>query len=165
MPKMETERGMTAPSVIASSWLAASTATPLALIAAACGQGLGALIGGCQWIGVTLPIGRQVWALVNQPALNFASLPAAWGYWLGSILLPLLVAATIIGILPRPRSMVSELFSLQVAWAMTTLAMAWLPLVDTNDGHLARFLSLHGFSPPFPFWPCPVPASYLILFA
>jgi hypothetical protein len=143
---METERGMTAPSVIATSWLAASTAALLALFSAVCGQGLGAVIGGCQWIGISLPLDHQVWALVNQPVLNFASLPAAGGYWLGSLLLPLAVAVTIIGFLPRPRTLVAELVSLQVAWALSTIAVAWLPLVDRVDGHLARFLSLHGFS-------------------
>jgi hypothetical protein len=146
MPAMETERGMTAPSVIATSWLAASTAALLALFSAVCGQGLGALVGGCQWIGMSLPLGRQVWALVNQPVLNFASLPVAGGYWLGSILLPLAVAVTIIGFFPRPRTLFSELVSLQAAWGLSTIAVAWLPMVDRVDGHLARFLSLHGFS-------------------
>jgi hypothetical protein len=137
---------MTAPSVIATSWLAASTAFPLALVGAVCGQGLGAVVGGCQWIGVTLPLDRQAWALVNQPVLNFASLPSAGGYWLGSTTLPLLVAVTLIGFFPRPRTLVSELFSLQFAWALSTIAVAWLPLVDTDDGHLARYLSLHDLS-------------------
>ncbi|MGD9253010.1 MAG: hypothetical protein PVG92_03650 [Holophagae bacterium] len=143
---METERGMTAPSVIAISWLAASAAIPLALVVAACGQGVGALVGGCQWIGIALPLDRQVWALVNQPVLNFAALPTAGGYWLGSTILPLFAAATIIGFLPRPRSLVAELVSVQVAWALSTIAVAWLPLVDHDDGHVVRFLSLHGFS-------------------
>jgi hypothetical protein len=146
MPAMETERGMTAPSVVATSWLAATTTAVLALVSAVCGQGLGALFGGCQWIGVSLPLDRQVWALVNQPVLNFASLPAAVGYWLGSIFLPLAVAVTIIGFLPRPKTLVAEIVSLHVAWAMSTIAVAWLPLVDRADGHLARFLSLHGCS-------------------
>jgi len=145
MPTMETEPGTTKLSVIAISWLAASAALPFALVGAACGQGVGALTGGCHWIGVTLPLDRQVWALVNQPVLNFASLPGAGGYWLGSILVPLAVAAAIIGFLPRARSLVTELVVVQIAWAMSTVAVAWLPLLDADDGHLIRFLTLHGW--------------------
>jgi len=145
MPAMETEPQATSLSVIAVSWLAASVALPSALIGAAFGQGIGASIGGCQWIGVTLPLDRQVWALVNQPVLNFASLPRASGYWLGSILVPLLVALTIIGFLPQARSWVAQLGSVQIAWAMSLVAVAVLPVLDSEDGHLARFLALHGW--------------------
>ena len=162
MPAMETERGMTAPSVIATSWLAAFTAILLALVSAVCGQGLGAVVGGCQWIGVTFPLDRQVWALVNQPVLNFASLPAASGYWLGSLLLPLSVAVTIIGFLPRRKTLVAELMSLHVAWALSTITVAWLPLVDTVDGHFARFLSLHGVSGAW-IWLAPGLATIIVL--
>jgi hypothetical protein len=143
MPAMETEPGTASPSGIAISWLAASAAFPLTLIGAAFGQGLGALAGGCGWIGVALPLDRQVWALVNQPVLNFASLPSAGGYWLGSTLLPLAVAVTIIGFLPRARSFVIELTVVQIAWAMSVVAVAWVPLLDHEDGHLIRFLALH----------------------
>lgn len=153
MPKMETE-----PGTIAISWLAAAAAFPLALVAAACGQGFGALAGGCQWIGVALPLDRQVWALVNQPVLNFASLPSAGGYWLGSMLLPLVVAVTIIGFLPRALSLVAEIAIVQIAWAMSTVAVAWLPLLDTDDGHLIRFLALHG-QPTYLVWIGPVLAA------
>jgi hypothetical protein len=144
MPAMETEPGTASLSAIAISWLAASAAFPLTLIGAVFGQGLGALAGGCGWIGVALPLDRQVWALVNQPVLNFASLPSAGGYWLGSTLLPLVVAVTIIGFLPRARSFVIELTVVQIAWAMSVVAVAWVPLLDLEDGHLIRFLALHG---------------------
>jgi hypothetical protein len=144
MPEMETEPGTASPSAIAISWLAASAAFPLTLMGAVFGQGLGGLSGGCAWIGVSLPLDRQVWALVNQPVLNFSSLPSASGYWLGSTLLPLVVAATIIGFLPRARSFVVELTVVQIAWAMSVVAVAWVPLLDIEDGHLARFLALHG---------------------
>jgi hypothetical protein len=144
MPTMETEPGTASPSAIAISWLAASAAFPLSLIGAVLGQGLGALAGGCAWIGVSLPVDRQIWALVNQPVLNFSSLPSASGYWLGSILLPLAVAATIIGFLPRARSFIVELTVVQIAWAMSVVAVAWVPLLDIEDGHLARFFALHG---------------------
>jgi len=158
MPAMETEPGTASPSVIAISWLAASAAIPFALIGAAFGQGLGALIGGCHWIGVTLPFDRQIWALVNQPVLNFASLPRAGGYWLGSILLPLVVAVTIIGFLPRARSLVTQLSCVQIAWAMSLVAVTVLPVLDNEDGHLARFLALHGW-PTSLVWLSPVFAA------
>jgi len=130
---------------IAISWLAASAAFPLSLVGAAFGQAIGALAGGCGWIGVALPVDRQIWALVNQPVLNFASLPSAGGYWLGSTLLPLAVAVTIISFLPRARSFVIELTVVQIAWAMSIVAVAWAPLLDIEDGHLVRFLALHGW--------------------
>jgi len=144
MPAMETEPGTASPSAIAISWLAASAALPLTLIGATVGQGIGALAGGCGWIGVALPLDRQVWALVNQPVLNFSSLPSASGYWLGSTLLPLAVAATIIGFLPRARSFVVELSVVQIAWAMSVVAAGWVPLLDSEDGHLVRLLALQG---------------------
>jgi hypothetical protein len=144
MPKMETEPATSRLSVIAISWLGAAVALPFAPIGAAFGQGVGAIVGGCHWIGVTLPLDRQIWALVNQPVLNFASLPRAGGYWLGSIFLPLVVAMTIIGFLPQARSWVTQLSCIQIAWAMSLVAVAVLPVLDSEDGHLARFLMLHG---------------------
>ena len=158
MPPMETEPETASTSVIAISWLGASAAFPFALIGAALGQGLGALIGGCHWIGVTLPLDRQVWALVNQPVLNFASLPRAGGYWLGSIILPLVVALTIIGFLPRARALSTQLVCIQVAWAMSLVAVAVLPVLDREDGHFARFLVLHGW-PTALVWLSPILAA------
>jgi hypothetical protein len=144
--------------VIAISWLGASAALPFALIVAAFGQGFGAVAGGCHWIGVTLPLDRQIWALVNQPVLNFASLPRAGGYWLGSIFVPLVVAITIIGFLPQARSWVTQLSCIQIAWAMSLVAVAVLPVLDSEDGHLARFLMLHG-RPTTLVWLSPVLAA------
>ena len=162
MPTMETEPGTASPSAIAISWLAASAAFPLALIGAALGQGIGALAGGCGWIGVALPLDRQVWALVNQPVLNFSSLPSASGYWLGSTLLPLAVALTVIGFLPRGRSLVIELTVVQIAWAMSVVAVAWLPLLDLEDGHIVRFFALHG-RPTALVWLAPAIAACSVL--
>jgi len=162
MPAMETEPGTTAPSVIAISWLAAAVAVPLTLVGTACGQGLGAVFGGCHWIGVTIPLDRQVWALVNQPVLNFSSLGSASGYWLGSVLLPLVTAIAIIGFLPRTRSLVTEFVCLQIAWAMSTISIAWLPLIDADDGHLIRYLSLHGW-PSGWVWAAPILAAVIVL--
>jgi hypothetical protein len=145
MPAMETEPGTVSAPVIAISWLGAAAALPFALTSAALGQGLGAVVGGCHWIGVSLPLDRQVWALVNQPVLNFASLPSASGYWLGSVLLPLAVAITILGFLPQARSWVTQLSCIQIAWALSLVAVAMLPVLDGEDGHVARFLALHGW--------------------
>jgi hypothetical protein len=155
---METEPGTVSLQAIAISWLAASAAFPLALLTAVMGQALGALAGGCSWIGLTVPIDRQIWALVNQPVLNFASLPKAGGYWLGSTVLPLVVAVTIIGFLPRARSFVVELTVVQTAWATSVVAVAWMPLLDDADGHLVRFLALHG-RPAILVWLAPAAAA------
>ena len=157
---MQTEPEIGAPSVIAISWTAAIAAFPLALVVAILGQGLGAVIGGCQWIGASLPLDRQVWALVNQPVLNFASLPSAGGYWLGSLIVPLIVAATVIPLLPRANSLIVEISVVQVAWGAAVVAVAWLPLLEKGDGHLAHWLGLHGLSTHF-VWLAPVLAAGL----
>ena len=140
---MQTEPRINAPSVVAISWTAAIAAFPLALVLAVLGQGLGALVGGCQWIGASLPLDRQVWALVNQPVLNFASLPSAGGYWLGSLMVPLIVAALVIPLLLRSTSLIVEISVIQLAWGAAVVAVAWLPLLDQGDGHLVRWLDLH----------------------
>jgi hypothetical protein len=158
---METEPGTTRLSVIGISWLTAAIAAPLALIGAVLGQAAGALVGGCHWIGFTVPLDRQIWALVNQPVLNFSSLPDASGYWLGSMLLPLVTGAAVIGFLPRARSLVAELGSVQVAWAMSAISVAWLPLLDPTDGHLARYLALNNRPRVGSGWHLPWPAPSL----
>jgi hypothetical protein len=155
---MRTERGLGAPSSVALSWLAAAACYPTALVAAAVGQGLGAIVGGCTWIGISLPVDRQVWALVNQPVLNFAALPAAAGYWWGSWLLPLVAAGLAISSRPRSRSWTAELVLLQGAWSAVLVAGAWLPLIEPGDGHLARWLDLHGL-PTGLVWSAPAVAA------
>ena len=146
------------------SWLAAGAALPATLALAALGQALGAMAGGCSWIGIALPLGRPVWALVNEPSLHFASLGAASGYWLGSTVLPLIMAFGTIPLLPRARTLAAELAALQLAWANTAVGLAWLPLLDLDDGHLARWLDLHHL-PAHLLWLLPalsVPAAVLI---
>ncbi|MBD3872686.1 MAG: hypothetical protein IFK91_07200, partial [Acidobacteria bacterium] len=155
---MQTEPRINAPSVVAISWTAAIAAFPLALVLAVLGQGLGALVGGCQWIGASLPLDRQVWALVNQPVLNFASLPSAGGYWLGSLMVPLIVAALVIPLFLRSNSMIVEVSVIQLAWGAAVVAVAWLPLLDQGDGHLARWLDLHDL-PPTLVWLAPALAA------
>ncbi len=132
------------PSGVVFGWLSAAVGFASAVAVAVVGQGAGAVTGGCGWIGVSLPIDRQAWALVNQPALNFASQPRAFGYWLGSLVLPLLVAAAVVHLIPRARSLSSELLAVHVAWGMIVVGVAWLPLLDPVDGHIARFLKIHG---------------------
>lgn len=131
-----------APSAILFGWLAAIVGFTSALLAAVVGQGLGAVAGGCRWIGISTPVGRQVWALVNQPTLNFSSQPRAVGYWLGSLLLPLLVGVAVLHLIPRARTLASELVAVHIAWGATVVGVAWLPLVDATDGHLIRYLEL-----------------------
>ena len=155
---MHTEPEINAPSVIAISWTAAIAAFPLALVVAVLGQGAGAMVGGCHWIGVSLPLDREVWALVNQPVLNFASLPSAGGYWLASLVVPLMVAAFVIPLLPRAQSLIIEISVVQVAWGAATVAVAWLPLLEKGDGHLARWLGLHSLSTSW-VWLAPVIAA------
>ena len=134
----------------------------MALVIAAVGQGLGAMAGGCQWIGVSLPLGRQVWALVNQPVINFSSQSSAIGYWLGSLILPLIIASGIIPLLPRARTLLAELSVVHIAWSTALVGGAWLPLINSDDGHLARWLSLQGW-PKEAVWAAPVLTSIIAL--
>jgi len=122
--------------------LAAVAAFPVALLLAVAGQGIGALAGGCGWIGISTALDRQVWALVNQPTLDFATELESLGYWSGSVALPLLVAFTAIPLLPRARSLAAELIVVQLSWACAVIGLAWLPLLDPLDGHLSRWLEL-----------------------
>ena len=123
-----------------ASWMAAVCGHVAGLLLAVLGQALGAVLGGCQWIGMSLPAHRQVWALVNEPAPHFAAQPAATGYWLGSVILPLLVALTAVPLLPRARSVTAELATLQLAWGAAVVGGAWLPLVEPSSSHLVSWL-------------------------
>ncbi len=151
------------PRGIAFAWLAAAAMIPLVLILAVLGQAVGAMLGGCTWIGGSLPADHQVWALVNQPtgdglASAFASQRRATGYWLGSMLLPLAVAALAVPILPRSRSLAAELVVVQLAWTAATVGVAWMPLLDAKDGHLSAWLELHRL-PPLLVWSLPLLAA------
>ncbi|PWB75518.1 MAG: hypothetical protein C3F15_06200 [Holophagae bacterium] len=132
--------------------LAAVAAFPGALLLAVAGQGIGALAGGCGWIGISTAFDRQVWALVNQPTLDFATELESLGYWSGSVVLPLLVAFAAIPLLPRARSLAAELIVVQLSWACAVIGLAWLPLLDPLDGHLSRWLEL---------WRLPAPLLFL----
>ncbi len=131
-----------APQNLLASWLAALAALPLAVVTGALGQGLGAVAGHCTWIGLTLPLHRQPWALVNEPTLNFASTSAATGYWLGALVLPAILAVAIVSFLPRSKTVWAEVAAVQTAFGMAVGGLGWLPLLDPVDGHLARWLDL-----------------------
>lgn len=152
---MARSRSLLAPQHLALSLLAALAAYPGALLVAAAGQGLGATLGGCSWIGLCLPVNRQVWALVNEPTMAFAYSASATGYWLGSLILPLAVAVLAVPLLPRRRSLAAEIVTVQLAWACAAVDMAMLPVLDPAGGHLARWLQLHD-RPSALLWAAPV---------
>ena len=147
-----------APRNLVAGWLAGAAAVPLALVSAVVGQALGAALGGCAWIGVSLPPDRQVWALVNEPTLHFASLGAATGYWLGSLLLPLVLAFAVIPAFPRSRTVAGELAVIHIAWGQVVVGLAWLPVIDPIDGHLLKWLKMRGL-PPELVWGVPLLAA------
>jgi hypothetical protein len=142
MPRMQPELDVLRPKSVLFGLVAAGAALAGAPLLAVVGQGVGALLGGCGWIGISTPIDRQVWALVNQPTVAFASQARSLGYWSGSTLILLAVALAAVSLLPRPRTLAAELVLLQAAWAATVVGLAWLPLVDLRDGHLWRWLEL-----------------------
>jgi hypothetical protein len=151
MPKMRREVDVMGAKGLLFGLLAALAAFPGALLLAVAGQGIGALAGGCGWIGISTSVDRQIWALVNQPALDFATQLRSLGYWSGSTVLPLLVALAAIPLLPRARSLAAELIVLHAAWAAAVVGLAWLPLLDPQDGHLVRWLELWGLPAPLVF--------------
>jgi len=135
------------PVAILASWLAALCGGIITLGLIAGGQGLGSIFGGCRWIGVTLPLHQQTWALVNQPTLAFSTQGPSVGYWLGGIGACLLTAVLIVPLVPRPRGLTSEFVILQISWMASVLGLGWMALLDPWDGHLSRFLRLHDVSP------------------
>jgi hypothetical protein len=161
---MRTESHTTALATVAVSWLAAVAALGLALMLAVLGQGLGAVAGGCSWIGASLPLTRQVWALVNQPVLNFSSLPGAGGYWLGSLAIPLLFGLVVLTLRPKTPTLVGQLAVIQTVWWTALVTGVWLPLLDPVDGHLARWLLLHRL-PSVLVWSAPAAATVLAVLA
>ena len=140
MPPVNRRPDPMAPVGLLASWLAGLIALPLALFVAAGGQGVGALLAKAGWIGLSVPWDRQAWALVNQPVLNFASLPSASGYWLGSWIVPLGVAVLAMGSSLRLKSLSSQLFVIQCAWMTAVIGVSWQPALDPHLSHLARWL-------------------------
>jgi hypothetical protein len=135
------------PAGLLASWTAGLIALPLTLIVAAAGQGFGALAAGGSWIGVSLPWGRQAWALVNQPVLNFASLPSATGYWLGTVAVPLSIALLAMPLSVRVRTLASQLFMVHWAWTCIVIGVLWQPALEPAVSHPIRWLRFRGLAP------------------
>ncbi len=135
------------PTGLLASALAAALGLPLSLFTATIGQGIGALLAGGGWIGLCVGWDRQAWALVNQPVLNFASLPSATGYWLGSWIAPLLVAALAIPLSLRLRSLTAQLIVVQWAWMAAVIGVSWQPALDFQRCQFARWLEFRDLPP------------------
>jgi len=123
-----------------ASWLAATMAVPASLLLSAAGQGLGAALAGGVWIGICTPWDGQAWGLVNQPVLNFSSLPSAGGYWLGSWAVVFLAAVLIPPLSLRLKTVTTQLVAVQMAWISLVIASSWQTALDPHLGHLARWL-------------------------
>lgn len=147
MPPVHQRPDSMAPTGLLASWLAAVIAVPLSLFVAATGQGVGVLLAGGGWIGLCVGWDRQAWALVNQPVLNFASLPSATGYWLGSLIAALLVAALTIPLSLRLRTLSTQFFCVQWAWTAVVIGLSWQPALDLDLCHLTRWLHFRGLPP------------------
>ena len=160
---MDRETDLLGPPGVLAGWLAAAWALPFAALLAVLGQAAGAVMAGCSFIGLTLPVDRPVWALVNQPLLSFAASPAASGYWLGSLVAPAVVAAFTLGFVPRPRSTAAELAAIQVVWSAIVVGLAWLPVLDLSDGHLARWLHFRRLPEPLVAAPAVLAAALAIV--
>jgi hypothetical protein len=143
-------------------WLASAVATAGTLWLVAIAQGLVVLWSGGQFIGVSLPPHLQPWALVNQPALNFASTPAGLAHFAVGAVVCLLIAVMAPAIIPRPSTMAAELGMIQMAWTAAVYGLGWIPLVDPWDGHLARMLRLRD-APQALLWTLPFVAAVAAL--
>lgn len=108
---------------------------PLVWLLLAVAQGVGVVLTGGGFIGVSLPLGQYPWALVNQPEINFASTQAGlWGYWLSSALFALAVAAALPVLAPGPRRWGGELVLIHLAFASAVLGLGWAPAFGLVDG-------------------------------
>lgn len=144
------------------SWISAIAMAFAAIFLTVLGQGLASLPGGCRWIGITLAVDHQPWALLNQPNLGFSGRPGAFGYWFGGIILCLLVGLLSVRLLPRPRRLGWELLSFQLAWMSVAVGVCWLPLLDSWDGHVSHYLRLHSASPAW-VWIFPILGAWVAL--
>jgi len=143
MPRMHHTPNAMAPKSLLTSWLAALFAIPASLIAAVAGQGLGTLAASGGWIGACLAWDRGVWALVNQPVLNFAASWAATGYWLGTWFLPLALAVVMMPLSLRLTTLGGQLLAIQTARMALVVGASWQVFLDPVDGHLGRWLFFH----------------------
>ncbi|HPC84664.1 MAG TPA: hypothetical protein P5234_15295 [Thermoanaerobaculaceae bacterium] len=123
------------PRVVTLSLAVALVVWPLVWLLLAAAQGVGVLLAGGGFIGVSLPLGQYPWALVNQPGINFASTPAGlWGYWLPSALLAAVLAVCLPVLAPSPRRWGGELFVHHLAFGSAVLGLGWAPALGCPDG-------------------------------
>jgi hypothetical protein len=140
------------PRVVALSWLSTLVAWPLVWAAMTASQGLGVVLQGGEWIGVSLAWGQHPWALVNQPHVGFAATRGALGgYWLAPMIAGLLLAILPALLLSSGRGWTWELLLLQISMAGALLVLGWAPglgMVDGPAAGLARFWRLPWWSQP-----------------
>lgn len=138
--------GPLAPRVLLLSLGVALFAWPLLWLLLAAAQGVGVVIAGGGFIGVSLPLGQYPWALVNQPEVNFASTRAGlWGYWLPSALLAVALAAGLPVLAPGPRRWGGELALHHLGFGAAVLGLGWAPALGCGDGPargLERFFAV-----------------------
>lgn len=132
--------------VVLLSLALAAVTWPLAWLLLAVAQGLGVLLAGGSFIGVSLPLGQHPWALVNQPSVAFASSRAAlWGYWLAPALAALALAVLLPLLVPTGRRWGGELVVTHLALALAVLGLGWAPPLGLGDGPargLERFFDI-----------------------
>lgn len=123
------------PAVVIASWADALLLWPLAWLVPLVAQGLGVVLVGGSWIGVSAPLGVQPWALVNEPGVGFAATRAAlFGYWLAPFLGVAAVALVLTLLLSGGRSWHGEMGLFHLATAATVLGLGWLPALGLEDG-------------------------------
>jgi len=135
------------PRVLVLSWAVALIAWPLAWLLLAVAQGLGTVVAGGGWIGVSVPLGLHPWGLVNEPSIAFAGTRAAlFLYWLVPPLAVLAVAVLLPTVVPVPPSWLSEVGVVQLAVACAVLGLGWAPPLGVVDGPAAGLARFWGVS-------------------
>lgn len=135
-----------APRVLLASLAVSLIAWPLVWLLLAAAQGIGVILGGGEFIGISVPWGQHPWALVNQPSVAYSSSRAAlWGYWLPSMLLAVVLAGLLPILALSTRRWGGELFAHHIAFAAGALGLGWAPALGMTDGPargLERFWSV-----------------------
>lgn len=124
-----------APRVLLLSLAVALVVWPLVWLLLAVAQGVGVMLGGGEFIGISMPWGQYPWALVNQPSVAYSSSRAAlWGYWLPSTLVAGALAGLVAILAPSSRRWGGELAVHHVACAAAALGLGWAPALGMTDG-------------------------------
>jgi len=124
--------------VVGLSWAVALAVWPLTWWVLSAAQGVGVILLGGQWIGLSAPLGAAPWALVNEPGIAFAvSRGALYGYWLAPFLLAAVIALLVPVLLPGGSGWLGELFAFHLANACAVLGLGWSPALGSADGALA----------------------------